>query len=108
MEGRNFILTSDIPPNLLEGIEKTTNIIVQDRWFRSQDKNLGLSNTTLFYYVSENTVCHLDADNTKLVSSYVLRLLKRRKSKIFVWSSAAFVCKFRLEEEWIFRLNLEG
>jgi len=42
MEGRNCILTSDIPPNLLEGIEKTTYKIIQNEWFLSQDKNLGL------------------------------------------------------------------
>jgi len=51
MEGRNCVLTSDIPSNLLEGIEKITNTIVQVRWFPSQDKNLGLLNTTLLHYV---------------------------------------------------------
>ena len=99
MEGRNYVLTSDIPPNLLEVIEKSTSTIIQDRWFPSQNKNLGLLSTTRLYYVSDITVCQLDIDSIKLVSSYVLRLLKRRKSKIFGWSSAAIVCKFSLEEE---------
>jgi len=56
MEGRNCVLTSDIPPNLLEGIEKITNTIILVRWFPSQDKNLGILNTTLLYYVTPQFV----------------------------------------------------